>query len=186
MNTLDAFDPELRAIIEGLFARKVFSASAIVTPGASDHPGLAYIVLDGVFRVVIPFEDGEEAIMSFQVPGNFGVTPYRVTEISGQALLEAVSNGTLLIANYSRVLQAAQTEPLLQDVIEQRVAEHNHEKSENLLALRRLSSRKRYERIIEKLGPCVDSVPLQQIANFIGITPVQLSRIRRQIASESP
>jgi len=54
-------------------------------------------------------------------------------------------------------------------------------KEERESAFVKLSAEQRYLQFIEQNGHLADRIPLQQIASYIGITPVALSRIRKKL-----
>ena len=54
----------------------------------------------------------------------------------------------------------------------------------SLLLLFNLSPEERYKSLLVKRPQLIDRVPQHQLANYLGITPESLSRIKRRINSD--
>ena len=63
----------------------------------------------------------------------------------------------------------------------ERLLQHNAERLGRETDLVQRSATERYLELLRKQAGIIEHVPLQQIASWLGITPVALSRIRRRV-----
>lgn len=86
-----------------------------------------------------------------------------------QLLLPYLMNSLELMTIYNRMLQAS-------------LKEH----WENKIALGQFSALERYQWFLRSYPGILDRVPHRYVASFLGMTPVSLSRIRRELREQDP
>ena len=155
----------------------------LIQEGSPVHHG--YLLLEGVIRVFFN-KDGNEYNKTFFVPGMFPTPLTALLSRSPCALsFQALTPCRLLRFSYPqfRMLFARHRclETLMLSILEQewiKKESHDIRMVTNDATTNYLIFRKTYPDL-EKL------IPQYHIASYLGITPIQLSRIRNQLASKS-
>ena len=161
------------------------SRHAHVFSQGDDDNGL-YLIRSGALKAYYVSEDGKEFVKSFLLPGEsigsltcilgkgsctFGVVCLEdsvLTRISGEDLI-ALSREHLPLAN------AVNT--MLLDLA--------HKKERREYEFLCLSAEERYRRLMERSPALFETVTQNDIARYLGITPVALSRIKKRVEAEA-
>ena len=167
------------------FSKRAYVPKQLVAFPYPESSQIAFVVTNGVFRVFLPFEDGQEIVKKFLLPGEAGITPYQANGTSVISCLEAVTDGELAVAPLLDVLVASQSDPQLIQIINQLTENQISEKAQREIDHRRLNAKDRYQKIVRQLGPWASQVPLFEIASYIGVSPVHLSRIRKDLGQSA-
>ena len=121
-------------------------------------------VVDGLLRAYILDEEGHEYNKNFFLENNFaGSTVSLLTQNPSNFEIEALEDSTLIMIDYGKF-----RELLL-------------EKEAREVALVQESATQRYQTFIQTYPTLESRVPQYLIASHLGITPTQLSRIRKSI-----
>ncbi|QJB70489.1 Crp/Fnr family transcriptional regulator [Parasphingorhabdus halotolerans] len=163
------------------FSRRKYASKEMVAYPDDEISQKAFVVTEGVFRVFLPFEDGQEIVKKFLLPGDAGITPYQADGTFVVSCVEAVTAGEIAIAPLDDVLVASQSDPQLMQIINFHRENQISEKAQREIDSRRLGAKERYLKVVDQLGQWADQVPLFEIASLIGISPVHLSRIRKEL-----
>jgi CRP-like cAMP-binding protein len=142
----------------------------------------AFVIRRGIIRTYYTTLEGKEFIKIFQTNGQM-VSPYlenmmgippratseAVTDVSGvtipfKTLIGVLDSSTNLIRLHLRLIQ------MFYAMKERREYE-----------LLTLDATQRYENFLQEYGEYAEQIPNMYIASYLGITPVSLSRLRRQI-----
>jgi CRP-like cAMP-binding protein len=135
-------------------------------------------VVDGVLRRFSLSVDGREVVKGFVEPGRFA-GDYRSLLVGTKAsqTVEAVQRSHLLVGPYSDFVKLYERHPCWQEV-GRKLAEYlfllRDQRESELLSL---SATERYERFLHEHASLVGQVPQHQIASYLGVTPVSLSRL---------
>ncbi len=184
---------ERLANVVGLPARQVQPLLALATEerlakGAFfTRPGEAVdrvaIVLEGLMRHYYVDAKGRESVKAFRGPLEFS-GPYAEL-ISGRpsrTFIQALSPAKLLCLGWSKLQQAADGSPELQRVLRRFAEAQFVAKEQREYEFLQLTAEERYQQFCRERAEHLSHVPLHQIASYIGITPVALSRIRARLA----
>ncbi|GLX77737.1 Crp/Fnr family transcriptional regulator [Thalassotalea insulae] len=139
-----------------------------------------YIILEGVLKAYYLSAEGKECIKSFLFPGD--------TIGSLQALHGGGCNFSLLCLKkvkilkvpYKKVLSEAKTNIEVANSVIDILMLFAKKKEEREYELLCLSAAQRYQKLLEKKPDIYDVVTQNDIARYLGITPVALSRIKHQ------
>ena len=155
----------------------------IFTQGNSDSG--TYFLETGLLKAYYPLPDGREYVKSFVEPGGlicsinasykksfctfnlFALKPSLVFEYPYEAILEET--------NRSPAIAEDLIEKLTQVFLKKELREYE------FLCL---SAEERYEILIDKQPNLIDEVSQLDIARYLGITPVGLSRIKKRVESK--
>lgn len=161
-----------------------FAAGSVLC-GPDQAPSKVWLVRSGLVRVYVCSADGHEFNRTFVGPNEWvfgrlvwrdGVVCCADQAIAAQALT-ATHASAITVADLLR-WQAAdpQAAALMSDVMLQATAASWAREAD----LIQLSAKQRYADLLAKQPQLLEHVTLVQIAAWLGITPVALSRIRKQ------
>ena len=140
----------------------------------------------GCLRAFFTNEAGKEYNKQFFVgPTLIGAFTSLLTDQPNQIPQQALTSCRIWEADYRHITEKYNEYPSLER-ISRLLAEHYFlEKEKKELELALDDARTRYLRFQEQYPGLEQQVPLYHIASYLSITPTQLSRIRRDLASPS-
>lgn len=172
-------------ISESLFFRlqlissfKLFKKDDVVT-NFGEVPTKAYLLLDGVMRAFIQDDVGKEYNKNIFTPSSFVASFTSIIRDKPSLLCyQALTNCKTFEIDFKSFLNICQQD-IEASVLYSRILERifiTYEKRN--LELLSLNATQRYHQLRSRI-PHIDSlIPQYQIASYLNITPVQLSRIR--------
>lgn len=135
-------------------------------------------ICDGVLRAYILDENGAENNLFFSTTNNFiigNLSPEMECSFNKQALTDSV----LLVADYQKYHDLINTNKQLQGFHEN-ILYKIHNKIRDRISKDFFSNASRkYSQFLKDYPGLLDRIPHYQVANYLGITPTQLSRVRR-------
>ncbi|WP_406683942.1 Crp/Fnr family transcriptional regulator [Seonamhaeicola sp. MEBiC1930] len=162
--------------------KKVDSGTHLVRLG--EIPTKIYMLVSGVVRCYLTTESGKEFNKTFYFPvGFFASLTGLVTNKPSMFAFEAMTECKLYEVDYKSFMEICKKNQKL-NTLHSKVLEFAYMSYEKrLVELMSLNATQRYLALKEEL-PEVDSIiPQYHIASYLGITAVQLSRIRKKIDS---
>lgn len=147
--------------------------------------GNEYIVMEGVARSYIHGPEGEESTLSFFCEGT-AITPYIVRVNQGRSVLNLQASTELSVL----VIDAKAFEDLM--IIDEDIRAFGNEvlKRELIqmfdrqLALGVSSAKERLSTFRKDFPQLENKIPHAQIASYLGITTISLSRLRKELLGE--
>lgn len=143
------------------------------------------ILTEGVIRAFFRNQDGLEYNKTFSVPFAFiGAYSSLVTGNKNLINIQCLTACKILVADYPNFTKLYKTAPEI-ETFSRRLSElYFVAKEQRELELVLLTADKRYE-IFKRDFPNLDQlVPQYHIASYLGITPTQLSRIRKKLSKK--
>jgi len=140
----------------------------------------------GIIRAFVRNEDGKEFNKQFFVgPSIIGAYTSLLKQEPSKIIHEALTDCKLIIADFARVVQLYDKHHSLER-LGRKVAEHYYiEKERKLIEQAVLDADKRYLIFKENFAHIGNEIPQYHIASYLGVTPTQLSRIRKKMSSTS-
>ena len=181
---LYAFLNEFHSIPASLFTqsdvkierRVLRKGESLLEPGESS--GKAGFVLKGLCRQYYLSESGKEHTKYFQMPGSVAIAfAEMIRSVPSRCYIQAVVDTELYIMthpNFSSLFD----KNLDTQVLARRIAERYFiEKDQREYEFLHFSALKRYHAFQEKYRDVEHLIPMYQVASYIGVTPVALSRL---------
>ena len=145
-------------------------------------PSKIYLLVSGIIRCYLSTESGKEFNKSFYLPSSFLASlTALIKKKPSLFVFETLSDCKIYEIDYSELMKLCKDNPSLKN-LHIKILEKvyvNYEK--RLVELISLNASDRYLEL-KKLIPNIDDMISQyHIASYLGITPVQLSRIRKKI-----
>lgn len=178
LNTISPVSESLFKRLQNISSFKSFKKDDVVT-NFCEVPTKAYLLVDGVMRAFIQDDDGKEYNKNIFTPMSFVASFTSLIHNKPSNLCyQALTNCKTFELDYGMFLSICK-EDLQASLLYSRVLERvfvTYEKRN--LELLSLDATQRYEQLRSRI-PNIDSlIPQYQIASYLNITPVQLSRIR--------
>jgi CRP-like cAMP-binding protein len=136
------------------------------------------IVLNGLFRLYYTDKNGKEQIKNFLKSGEL-VGPYAemLLNIPSRTYIQAMEPSRLVIINRHDFL-SFYSKHICWQILGRMVAEKRFlAKEQREFEFLQLDVLERYKRFCEEFGDLLGKIPQHQIASYLGITPVALSRV---------
>lgn len=176
----DIPDQEFDNLAKGLTLTRINKGEYFVRIGEKVK---ACFILSGVFKSFYLDKQGNEFVRSFASATNF-LAPLSAGLRGGPSNLaiRALHDATVLSADYTYWRSVIGRHPCW-DEVHRKVAERFYiDREEHVIELLTLPAIERYHRFLDRFPDIAPQIPQKDIAAYIGITAVALSRI---IAKES-
>lgn len=140
-----------------------------------------YMIRKGIWRAYIE-RDGEQLTLWFAVPGELLLSPWGyIKGTPSRYTIVASTDSEVLEIKKHTLLELLQTAPFLWQWLYDQSLEILQNTDDMLVDISDPKAEKRYHAFMKKAPVIFQSVPLKEIAGFIGVTPQSLSRIRAKI-----
>lgn len=180
LTKLCQLDTELLAVFAQVFEAKTLSKGSRFIESGQLADSILYVV-NGLMRSYYLSPKGEEINKHFFLEDSF-VAPLTslVTKLPSPVNIDCMEECNVLLANYQRILELYEQYPEL-NAVGRLLVEYawiGKERRETQLIM--LDARQRYMAFLHEYPGLERRIPQYHIASYLGITPVQLSRIRSQ------
>ncbi|MCP4022937.1 MAG: Crp/Fnr family transcriptional regulator [Desulfobacteraceae bacterium] len=145
-----------------------------------DTDNIIGFLAEGIMRSYIIDFDGNEANLRFVLPNDF-VKGSFASGIPSPVNIQCIESCSLYVANWGDLMELTQSSNELKTYFNSLLSKGHSKTIELLSSLIRLNAKDRYLLFIKKFPNLIDRLPHYLIANHLGITPVQLSRIRKNL-----
>ncbi|WP_157831515.1 Crp/Fnr family transcriptional regulator [Confluentibacter flavum] len=160
--------------------KKIDAGTQIVKFG--EVPSKVYLLVSGVIRCYLSTESGKEFNKSFYLPINVMASLTALKNKSESIFtFEALLDCEIYEVDYTKLMNLCEKNHGLSKLYTS-VLEDVYTKYENrLVELISLDARERYLELRKQIPEVDDLIPQYHIASYLGITAVQLSRIRKKM-----
>ena len=174
------------ALIAAFFGKKIFREGDYLF-----HPNHIcrsfFFICDGVLRIVMHNEKGIEVTHYFLRTAQFcTILNSFENEVVAEEAIQASCDTEVMAIEKNKLYELYTKIPWLETVIDQITQQALIDKIQLRNAYLGLDSADRYQLFITRQPEVAAKVPLNEIASYLDITPQSLSRIRRQIRTQSP
>ncbi|GAA4279383.1 Crp/Fnr family transcriptional regulator [Aquimarina mytili] len=138
------------------------------------------MLIKGIMRGFVYDNEGNEITTHFYQEGDMIIGSF-IPNTNVAMTVEALENCEISVANYSEVMSNVNKDKEITDVITKQFQKLNNQLQSRLVALLNLNSLEKYELFLKEYSSLINRIPHYYIANYLGITPTQLSRARKQL-----
>ena len=184
INLLSPISNEAWIEIRKIFKRKVIKKNEFFIREGVKAKNIAFLN-NGIIRAFYITKEGNEYTKHFFIQNSFlGGYSSLITKKNNQINQQALTDCEVFFAEYSKFLELYKKFPELEKA-GRKIAENRFvEKEQREIELVTLNATERYL-IFQKNFPNLElSINQYHIASFLGISPTQLSRIRKKIAKK--
>ena len=133
----------------------------------------------GILRGFVYDNDGEEITTHFYQEGDMVVGSF-IPNVNMSMTIQALANCEISVANYSEVMSQVNKNQEITDIITREFQKLNKQMQSRLVSLLNLSALEKYQLFLDNYPGLLNRIPHYYIAQYLGITPTQLSRVRKQ------
>jgi CRP-like cAMP-binding protein len=136
------------------------------------------IVLQGLFRLYYTDKNGKEQIKAFRKSGELiGAYAEMLLGIPSRTYVQAMEPSRVVLIQRHEFLPFYNRHPCWQTLGRIVAEKHFLAKEQREFEFLQLDVLERYQIFKEEFGPLMGKIPQHQIASYLGITPVALSRV---------
>lgn len=172
---------ETYAILQKLASKRRLKAGEALIKQGGKSKKIAFLV-SGLMRSFSTLESGKQITKNIYTPISFaGGFSSLISNKPSLICYEALVDSVVFEVNFDDFLKITKTNISISNLYN-RILEYIfivYEKKQ--LETMALSSRERYLSLIKKIPNIENLIPQYQIASYLNITPVQLSRIRKEL-----
>lgn len=137
----------------------------------------------GVARGFVYDNDGNEITTHFYQDGDMIIGSF-MPKVKASLNIQAMEHSELSVADYSAIMSFVNKDKEITEVINREFQKQNTLLQNRLVTLLNLSSVEKYEHFLNQYPGLINRIPHYFIANYLGITPTQLSRARKQFINK--
>lgn len=151
---------------------------------AGEKPIDFFFLVSGIFRGFFIDADGQEITDCFGFKSGIPILSTFQFDVSSPVSIEAIEDCEVLRIPTQEIMQILQESPSAVRVYNDLLQEALNKQWETKQALYQYSAMQKYEWFMETYAEIANRVTGKNIASFLNITPVTLSRLRRKIREE--
>lgn len=140
-------------------------------------------LMKGVLRGFVMDVDGKEITTHFYSEGDMVIGSY-IPNVQAQMSIQALEDCELSTANYAAIMSNVNKDLEITRVVTEAFQQLNAQLQSRLVSLLNLGSSGKYELFLKEYPGLINRIPHYHIANFLGITPTQLSRARKDFINK--
>jgi len=173
---------ELDILLSRFEERIVKKKTAILKSGKIAKE--VYLVIEGCLRLYYE-KDGEDLSAYFFTEGMFaGAYDSFTSQQPSRHSIEAIEDSTVLVISYVDWMTLFEEFPWMNEFV-RKVIERRFIALHQLFTSYILDSpEERYMHLLKNYPDLINRVPQHQLATFLGVTPVSLSRIRNRVSKK--
>ncbi|SEB51712.1 cAMP-binding domain of CRP or a regulatory subunit of cAMP-dependent protein kinases [Tenacibaculum sp. MAR_2009_124] len=137
----------------------------------------------GIMRGFVYDHDGNEVTTHFYQEHDMVIGSY-IPNTNTTMSVQALEDCKISVANYSQVMNNVNKDREITEIITKQFQKLNHQLQARLVSLLNLNSVEKYALFLKEYPSLLNRIPHYYIANYLGITPTQLSRARKQFINK--
>ncbi len=139
-------------------------------------------LIKGVLRGFVYDDDGNEITTHFYQEGAMIIGSY-IPNVKTTYAIQALEDCEISVANYSDVMSLVNKNQEITDIVNREFQKLNSQLQARLVALLNLNALEKYTLFLKNYPGLLNRIPHYYVAQYLGITPTQLSRVRKQFLS---
>lgn len=137
----------------------------------------------GVMRGYVYEQGGEEITTHFYQEGDMIIGSF-LPNVPISMTIEALEDCEISVADFATVMSYVNKDASITEVINREFQKLNKQLQSRLVSLLNLSAMEKYELFLDNYPGLLNRIPHYYIAQYLGITPTQLSRVRKQFINK--
>lgn len=133
----------------------------------------------GVLRGFVIGASGEEITTHFFQEDDMVIGSF-IPDTNVSMTIQALEDSEISVASFNEVMSHVNKDPKITEIINKEFEKLNLGLQSRLVSLLNLNSVEKYKLFLEEYPGLLNRIPHYYIAQYLGITPTQLSRARKQ------
>jgi len=163
------------------FSRRVFVCEAFFVREGETNGRIGFLE-EGYMRSFVLSGDGEEANVRIAQPPEL-VTGGSAFQTPSPVSVQAIARSIVYCADWKTISQVASRHSEIKVLLNRYLSLGSLATARIMARLLRLDARERYLLFLKEFPGAIERIHHYHIASYLGITPVQLSRIRKKDSS---
>jgi CRP/FNR family transcriptional regulator, anaerobic regulatory protein len=140
-------------------------------------------VMKGVLRGFVVDNEGNEITTHFYQETDMIIGSY-IPNVNTSMSIQALECCEVSTADYAVIMSNVNKDVQITKIINEAFQKLNAQLQSRLVSLLNLDSHQRYELFLKEYPNLINRIPHYHVANFLGITPTQLSRARKHFLNK--
>ncbi len=179
INTLTPLSIDTFELLKPYFTKIDVKANTILCK-ENDEAKNVYFLISGVTRTSSKIDDNKAFTRTLHTKNQF-FGPYTnlINNETSSLIYEALTDCEIIVVNHKEILANYGDLPEMMK-LEIKILQHLYDDlQKTVISLGTLNAKERYLKLLKRIEGIEELIPQYQIASYLGITPIQLSRIRR-------
>ena len=182
LNSFAEIDEDSFKKLEKIASYKTLKKNEIIAKEDEIPSPKVYMFVSGIMRAYINVESGKQYNKKLFAPKSFvGPLTAIITKKPSKLTYETLTECKVLEANFEAFLDMCKTDIKLSNFYNRILEILFIEYERRNIELMSLNATERYLNLRRRIPNIDDLIPQFQIASFLNITPVQLSRVRKKL-----
>ena len=182
LNSFTQIDEAAFKKLQGIASYRILRKNEIVAREGEIPSPSVYMLISGVMRAYISTESGKQYNKKLFVPKSFvGPLTAIITKRPSKLTYETLTECKVIETNFETFLGMCKTDIQLSNLYNKVLENIFMEYERRSLELMSLNATERYLNLRKRIPNIDELIPQFQIASFLNITPVQLSRVRKKL-----
>jgi len=182
LNSFAEIDEDSFKKLEKIASYKTLKKNEIIAKEDEIPSPKVYMLVSGIMRAYINVESGKQYNKKLFAPKSFvGPLTAIITKKPSKLTYETLTECKVLEANFEAFLDMCKTDIKLSNFYNRILEILFIEYERRNIELMSLNATERYLNLRRRIPNIDDLIPQFQIASFLNITPVQLSRVRKKL-----
>jgi len=182
LNSFAQIDEATFKKLENIASYKILKKHKIIAKEGEMPSQNVYMLISGIMRAYINAESGKQYNKKLFAPKSFvGPLTAIITQKPSELTYETLTECKVIEVNFATFLDMCKTDIKLSNLYNKILESIFMEYERRSLELMSLNATERYRKLRQRIPNIDDLIPQFQIASFLNITPVQLSRIRKKM-----
>jgi CRP-like cAMP-binding protein len=181
-NSLTPISEETFKLLKPYFKRLTLKPNTILCDSGDDANNL-FFILDGVARTAAKTDNNKIFTRTIHTTNQF-LGPYSnlIKNEKSNLVYETLTECEIIQINHKKILSEFRHLPEMM-LLEIKILQHLYDElQKTIISLGTLNAKERYLKLLKRTKGIEEQIPQYQIASYLGITPIQLSRIRKSIS----
>ena len=140
-------------------------------------------LISGAMRGFVHDQNGKEITTHFYLEGDMVIGTFIPNVLTTMAI-QCLEDCEVSIADYTEVMSLVNVNQEITDIVNREFQKLTQQVQTRLVSLINLSALDKYELFLRDYPGLLNRIPHYLIAQYLGITPTQLSRVRKQFVNK--
>jgi len=137
----------------------------------------------GVLRGYVIDEDGNEITTHFYQEKDMVLASY-IPNVASTLYIQTLEDSTISIGSFQEIMSYVNNNDEITNIINNAFHKLNMQLQSRLVSLANLNSLEKYKLFLKEYPNLINRIPHYLVANFLEITPTQLSRARKLFSQQ--